>query len=69
MTTVTNHYRIPAELRDRLKQEAEKRVVSVNLLVTNAIGFYLAHLPPVPDAYDDYAAEIASCQDNQEVQP
>lgn len=50
--TVNTNYRIPLDLHDRLKSEAEARVVGVNLLVVNAIGFYLDSLPRLPSTPD-----------------
>lgn len=50
--TVNTNYRIPLDLHDRLKSEAESRVVGVNVLVVNAIGFYLDSLPPLPPTPD-----------------
>jgi predicted HicB family RNase H-like nuclease len=41
------HVRISKELHEKLAAAADERVVGVNLLVTKAIEFYLAHLTPV----------------------
>lgn len=37
--------RLPASLRDRLQHAALQRDVSVNYLITKAVGDFLDHLP------------------------
>jgi hypothetical protein len=46
---VATAIRLPESLRDRLRQTADARQVSVNLLVTKAVDDYLARLTPVDE--------------------
>lgn len=46
---VTASYRLPADLRDRVRAAAEERVIGPNLLVAKALEAYLDALPPIPE--------------------
>jgi len=47
--TVKRYFRIPVTLSERLRVEAERRIVGESLLVKKAIELYLDQLPPIDD--------------------
>lgn len=46
---VTTAIRFPKETHDRLAEEAERRELSINYMVTRAVNYYLDALPPVAE--------------------
>jgi hypothetical protein len=44
---ISTAVRLPSELHARLRDEADRRQVSANLLVERAVADYLARLPPI----------------------
>jgi hypothetical protein len=48
---------IPKELADRVKAEAEDRVLSPNFLIARAIEQFLAQLPPIKVLGTPFAKE------------